>query len=152
MTPVDYVTEIVLPTVTEFRHERRSRRRAYLACMVTFHVKDHLRIAGATRIENAVRSVEPAAFDVVRAVCNGTKHVEADASHPIPFRAGDDTDREPVIPLTLIFGLWRWNDQGGREIGTASGPIDLYKAVVATLTAFKTTFPAHLGLCDLSGL
>ena len=30
-------------------------------------------------------------FDVVRGVCNGTKHVETDGSHAVAFRAGADT-------------------------------------------------------------
>jgi hypothetical protein len=42
MTPAEYVNDIVVPTVREFRDEPRSQRRAYLACMVTFHIKDHL--------------------------------------------------------------------------------------------------------------
>jgi hypothetical protein len=41
MTPADFVNDIVVPTVREFRDVRRSRRRAYLACIIVFHIKDH---------------------------------------------------------------------------------------------------------------
>jgi hypothetical protein len=59
MTPAEYVTEIVIPTVRECRDNRRSRRYAYLACIVTFHIKDHLKKAGATLIEDKMRTACP---------------------------------------------------------------------------------------------
>lgn len=75
-------------TLREFRDERRSRQRAYLACIAVFHVKDHLRKAGEKGVEPTMRGACGAAFDVVRGICNGTKHVETDGSHVISFRAG----------------------------------------------------------------
>jgi hypothetical protein len=60
------MTEIVVSTLREFRDERRSRRRAYLACIAVFHLKDHLKKAGETGIENAMRGACGTAFDVVR--------------------------------------------------------------------------------------
>jgi hypothetical protein len=35
MTPAEFMDEIVVPTLREFRDDRRSRRLAYLACVVT---------------------------------------------------------------------------------------------------------------------
>ena len=43
MTPAEFLDEIVVPTLRECRDERRSRRRAYLACIAVFHIKDHLK-------------------------------------------------------------------------------------------------------------
>jgi hypothetical protein len=37
MTPSEYFTEIVLPTVLNFKEQRISRRNAYLSCVVAFH-------------------------------------------------------------------------------------------------------------------
>jgi hypothetical protein len=117
MTPADFMNEIVIPTLREFRDERRSRRRAYLACIAVFHLKDHLKKAGETRIENAMRASCGVAFDVVRGVCNGTKHVETDGSHAIAFRAGADTDRPPAVWGEAVWDVSRWDDpHGGREI------------------------------------
>ena len=93
MTPAEYVNEIVVPTLREFRDQPRSRRRAYLAAITLFHVKDYLNRYGESNIEKTMRRVAPATFDVVRGVCNGTKHVSTDASHPVPFAAGKDRDR-----------------------------------------------------------
>jgi hypothetical protein len=119
MKPSDFMNEIVVPRLQDFRNDRRSRRRAYLACIAVFHVKDHLKKAEETGVETAVRKAAGFAFDVVRAVCNGSKYLKTDASHPIGFRAGDDWYRPPAIAGVMIVGLSVLGDsKGGREITT----------------------------------
>ena len=39
MTPADFMNEIVVPTLRDLRDDRRSRRRAYLACIAVFHLE-----------------------------------------------------------------------------------------------------------------
>src|ERR1700730_15126331 len=146
MTPADFVNEIVVPTVREFRDERRSRRRAHLACIVVFHIKDHLRRAGARQIESTIQKRTDEAFDVVRAVCNGAKHVATDPSHPYPFAAGDDWDRPPAMLGVMQLGFY---SEGGREIPLGTARVDLYGSVKRLLSAFRDAFPAHLGGCDV---
>jgi hypothetical protein len=41
MAPAEFMDEIVVPTPHEFRDEWRLQRRAYLACIAVFHLKDH---------------------------------------------------------------------------------------------------------------
>jgi hypothetical protein len=152
MTPADFVNDIVVPTVREFRDVRRSRRRAYLACIIVFHIKDHLRKAGAKQIEDTLRKATGDGFDAVRAVCNGTKHVVTNQSHPYPFVAGDDWDRPPATAGgEWQVGLSQIGDGvGGREIAAGTKRVDLYEAVKSVLSAFCKEFPAHLGHCDVS--
>jgi len=152
MTPAEYVTEIVVPTVRECRDSRLSRRHAYLACIVTFHIKDHLKKAGVTAsIENAMRSACPDDFDVVRAVCNGTKHVETNATHPVPFTAGEDYDRPPAVLGEMVLGVSMLGDTvGARVLHHQDKNFDLYDSVKKILVEFKNQFPHHLGSCDLS--
>jgi hypothetical protein len=156
MTPAEYVREIVLPTTHEFKVNPRSRRHVYLTCMTVFHIKDHLRKARPKEIdiERKMRNATGKSFDVVRAICNGTKHVETDPTHPIGFRVGDDFDRPPGRVGQMQTGVSRAGDSiGGREIGqNPIERIDIYEACKATLIAFCTLFPNHLGDCDLSGL
>ncbi len=129
MTPAEYVSEIVLPTVREFRNERRSRRRAYLACIVTFHVKDHLIETGEAKAEDVMRAVEPA-FAIIRDVCNGTKHVEAKFRPTIPFRVGADRDRPPAIWDEMEWDVSHWDDLvGGRDVMADADWLDLYESV-----------------------
>ncbi len=145
--------EIVLPTVAEFKRAPQSRRLAYLSCIATFHIKDHLKSAGLTSIETTMRAACGDSFDVVRAICNGTKHVQTDASHPIPFIAGTDWYRPPAILGQMILGLSRLGDpHGGREIGQGQKRRDIYPAVKATLAAYCTSFSTQLGATDLSQL
>jgi hypothetical protein len=140
--------EIMVPTLREFRDERRSRRRAYLACIAVFHLKDHLRKAGETRVEATMRASCGVAFDVVRGVCNGTKHVETDGSHVIAFRAGDDTDRPPARLGELVLDVSRLDDGvGGRDVKHGTDRLDVYECAKAVLLAFQKNYPAHLGPC-----
>jgi hypothetical protein len=42
MTPSEYVSIIVAPTVREYLTAMGDQRRGYLACVVTFHITDWL--------------------------------------------------------------------------------------------------------------
>jgi hypothetical protein len=150
MTPADYVDEIVLPAMKDFQADRRSRRYTYQACMAVFHIKDHLGKAGEKDVHRRTRRRAGGSyFDVVRAITNGAKHVETDATHPIPFRAGNDVDRPPGIWGAAVADVSNWDDAvGGRQIVS----VDLYEACRRTLTAFADEFPGQIGACDLSGL
>ena len=151
MTPADFVNEIVIPTLRDFRDERRSRRRAYLACIAVFHLKDHLNKAGEKGVEGTMRTSCGIAFDVVRGVCNATKHVETDGSHVVAFRAGDDTDRPPAIWGEAVWDVSRWDDPvGGREVQHAGDRHDVYECAKQVAAAYLTNYPAQLGKCDLS--
>src|ERR1700722_13160124 len=46
MLPSEYVSEIVIPTVDEYLAATGDLRRAILACVVTYHVRDYLAEAG----------------------------------------------------------------------------------------------------------
>lgn len=151
MTPTEFMDEIAVPTLREFRDERRSRRRAYLACIAVFHLKDHLKKAGEKGIEIAMRAECSVAFDVVRSVCNGSKHLDTDASHVVAFRAGADTDRPPMIWGEAVWDVSRWDDTvGGREVAHEGDKHDLYECVKAVAVAYQKLYPAQLRGCDLS--
>jgi hypothetical protein len=153
MTPQQFMDEIVLPTIVELKNAPRSRRRAYLACIITFHLKDHLKAAGEKEIEKTMRATSGAAFDVVRSICNGTKHVQTDKTHKIPFAIGKDTDRPPAILGQMVLGVSRLGDpHGGREIGAGQKRWDIYSVVKKVLNSFCSSYPAHLGATDLSRL
>ena len=145
--------EIVIPTILEAKAEPRSRRRAYLACIVTFHLNDYLKSVGHKKTEDKMRVATGDAFDVVRGVCNGTKHVQTNDKHPIPFTSGKDWYRPPAIAGLLVLGLSRLGDsKGGREIGSGADRKDIYGAVKSLVTAFVASYPSELGASDLSGI
>lgn len=151
MTPTDYMNEIVVPTLRELRDERRSRQRAYLACIAVFHLKDHLKKAGEKGIEDAMRASCGVAFDVVRGVCNGAKHLVTEGRHVVAFRAGDDWYRPPAAAGAAVAGLSVVGDrQGGREIRHRDDRLDLYRCAKAVAVAYQNNYPAHLAVCDLA--
>lgn len=154
MTPVDFLTEIVLPTVREFESNRRSRRRAYLAVIVTFTLKDHLAKAGERGIETTMRAAVGDAFDLVRSVANGAKHLRTDGSHVIAFTAGEDYDRPPAWAGEMECGVSELGDEtGGRRIGEpGNGARDLYVDTAAVLRAYVATYPVRFPGVDLSDL
>ena len=151
MNTQEYMTEIVLPTVLEFKANPRSRRHAYLASIVTFHLKDYLSKAGELNIEKSMRDICEDSFNVVRSVCNGAKHKEADSSHKIPFTSGDDWDRPPAYCGEMVCGLSQLGDvTGGREMGDWDAKRrDIYFSLVAVLKAFCQCYPLILGDTDL---
>lgn len=151
MTPAEYVDEIVIPTVREFRDNPRSRRHAYLACIVTLQIKEHLRKAGEQGIEKTMRAGGSKSFDLVRGICSGTKHGDTDKTHPIPFQAGTDYDRPPARAGEMQLGLSELGDPvGGRQIDSGADRFDLYRACKDALTNFQKNFPDRLGGCRLS--
>lgn len=153
MTPADYLNEIALPAAVDFKGSPRSRRLAYQACINAFHVKDHLKRAGASNIEPTMRAATGYMFDVVRGVCNGTKHVQTDGSHIVAFSAGQDTDRSPGILGEMILDESILEDTiGGRDVLTPGGPVDVYDAVSTVLRAYVAAFPQNFTGCDISGL
>jgi hypothetical protein len=153
MTPADYVREIALPTALEFKQSPHCRRLACLTCMAVFHIKDHLKHAGAASVETTMRATARDSFNVVRAICNGTKHAATDSTHPISFRAGDDFHRPAARAGELECGISRFATEGGREIGhDPKKRFDIYQACKATLIAFCSSFPNQLGGCDLTDL
>jgi len=153
MTPSQFAVEIVVPTVREFRDNPRSRRRAYLACMVTYHLKDYLDkhgvdVEGAMKLFGGSRS-----FEAVRAVCIATKHTDF-AGRPrypehIPFSAGQDYERPPARCGELVCGLSRCGDaHGGREIARNLGGLDVYDSVRTVLKAYEFHFDFLLDGAD----
>ena len=157
MTPTEYINEIVEPTIREFHDERRCRRRAYLACIVTYHITDYLENvlekAGEDKqqVRRKMKEACPDAFESVRSICNGTKHVETDKRHVIPFKAGSDWDRPQCMAGIGQVGISRCGDaDGGREVQAGDRSLDLYGCVKTLALAFQREFPAHLSGCDLN--
>jgi hypothetical protein len=153
MTPAQFATEIVVPTVREFRENRRSRRHAYLACFAAYHLKDYLKKAGADAEFAMKLHGGSRCFEAVRAVCIAAKHVEfaGARSEHISFKSGEDYDRPPAVWDQLQWDLSRWGDEhGGREIAPELGGLDLYESVKTVLRAYDFHFEFLFADVDFS--
>lgn len=144
MTPKEYLNEIVVPTLQEFEHNRLSRRHAYLACIAIYHIKDHLKAAGEKDIEATMRASGSQAFDLVRSICNGSKHFSTDGSHEIQFRAGTDYGRPPAFAGVMVCGLSYFGDtKGGREVHHDGQRFDIYRACYEVVQLYEKNYSPH---------
>jgi hypothetical protein len=108
-----YADMIVDPTIAEFESDPRAVRRAFLACVVTFHMIDyitHPKKSSARREE--FRRASPA-FATIDRVAHALKHVTAGETHSPtqkPLAAGQVIERPPAIWNSGPWDLSRWND------------------------------------------
>lgn len=149
MTPQNYTNEIVLPTIEELGQHRWNRRKAYLACIVTFHLRDHVSKAlgePAGAISNRMKSSR--AFRIVEAMALAVKHVVPQNERPrkTGLRAGDGFVRPPAMAGVMMCGVSRLGDiHGGVEIHVRDGPdkgvYDAYELVDCLLREFIAAYP-----------
>ena len=116
MDPARYLKEIVRPTLEEFERDPTSVRRAFIACVVTFHTLDYL---GGSRQKFGQACPE---FATVDRVAHAFKHVET--GHPNntlkpPLKALEIVSRPPAVAGLMACGLSRVGDAiGGVTIWT----------------------------------
>ena len=120
MTPAEYVMKSFRPPSKNFRDDRRSRRRAYLG-LVSLSITS--KIILKRRVKWASAGKCPDTFELVRSICNGSKHVETDHTHEIQFQAGSDWDRPPAFAEVTRTGISYLGDVfGGREARVSRRP------------------------------
>lgn len=155
MSPLEYLEEIVLPTIDEFQADGSSRRKAYLACIVTFHLKDYLMKDNSSGVEKAITGRAQAAFEVVSAVANGAKHSVSGRQGQLKFVAGTDFYWYPHRIETLPSGISVLGDiEGGIMIAAdehfSASVMDAVRTLVRTVVlGFQSS---HFAGFDLSRL
>ncbi|MDQ0419912.1 hypothetical protein J2045_000925 [Peteryoungia aggregata LMG 23059] len=150
MTPRDYLKEILLPTLEDYEEDFRSRRKGYLACIVMCHLSDYLEKAGASKVQDTMRSLCTAAWNVVHAVAIGAKHMDnLKNPNPIKFTAGSDVFRPPARAGVMVCGWSRLGDaDGGMEI--YSGEDNLMAEVLPSLHTVLHQYRIQFGDAYLS--
>lgn len=149
-----FATEIVIPTVKEALKDRGSRRRQYVACIVTYSLIEYI-VQDATipkdAVISALRNVCSPALDVVQGVCNGTKH--AGSTGKFMFTPGQDRN-VPVFAFNVPGAGWgqgRWNVPG--LVVTKEGTeLFLDTCVQVVLLTLSKLYPTELGNVNLSFL
>ena len=118
MTPAEYMTEVVLPTVDEYLLARADLRRAVLACIVVWHVRDYLKKAvglGLGDVDTKMKTLCEFSFDVIEGIANGSKHFR-NSRGAFHFTPGDER-RVPVAAFDVPGAGWdqgRWDVPGLR--------------------------------------
>lgn len=147
MTPESFLSDIVLPTVREFRAEPLSSRRAYLACIVAHHLGDYLQKAGEQNPRDHLRTnYAPAAVDVVSAVANGSKHADygKDKTGAVKFRPGDEQVRGRGGFGSGPFGSGAFGvNDFGLEVFADGGSGRIMHAVETVIRSYVAAYPAR---------
>jgi hypothetical protein len=115
----EYLNEIVEPAIAEFAENPTSRRRAFLACVTTFHAVDYLAPPGGTLKKSELQQRfrrESHEFAVVERIANAFKHVKT--GHPNdpanqPLTSRQVSPRPPAQWGVAVWGLSRWDDPVG---------------------------------------
>jgi hypothetical protein len=114
MDAKQYADEVMDPTIAEFENEPRSRRRAFIACLVTFHLIDYIDAQRRKELRQEFRGDCPA-FAVVDRVTHAFKHVTT--GHPQspiqPLAAGQVIERPPATRGQAVWDLSLWDDAVG---------------------------------------
>jgi hypothetical protein len=103
-----YFTQIVNPTISEFEAEPTSIRRAFLACVVTFHAIDYLK----AKAQLGQFRKDSRAFAIVDRVAHAIKHVKTRHSNQ-PLEAKDVIHRPPGFSDVGYFDISRFDDLVG---------------------------------------
>lgn len=116
MDPKRYLEEIVAPTIAEYEADPLSVRRAFIACVVTFHAVDYL--PGSRSVASLRKEFGSACpgFATVDRIAHAFKHVQtghlANKTTP-PLSAIEVVSRPPAMAGSAVVGLSRvpWQDQ-----------------------------------------
>jgi hypothetical protein len=153
MLPSEYVSEIVLPTVDEYLAATGDLRRAILACVVTYHVRDYLAAASGCskgEVDRRIGALCAFAFDVVDGVCNGSKHFRNTERGDFKFTPGDEKSI-PVAAWDVPGAGWdmaRW-DIPGLQIEHQGHRVFIDPCLCAVLGTLGLAFPAELSGVNL---
>jgi hypothetical protein len=159
MTPAEYATEIVLPTVHEYLDARGDRRRAYLACIAVYHITDYVARAEKMKVGDvsaAMKGLCKLAFETVQGVRHGSKHcgnIESKSKDKFPFTPGDES-YVPLFAWDEPGATWdqdeaRW-DVPGLALQHAGQKMLIDECLHEVLVGFGQRFPQHFQGVDLA--
>jgi hypothetical protein len=155
MSPSVYLNQIILPTFDEYLAATGDLRRAILACVVTYHVRDYLAAAvscSKAEVDQRIRALCAFSFDVVEGVCNGSKHVRNTKRGGFKFTPGDEKPI-PVFAFDVPGSGWdvgRW-DIPGLEVEHQGQRLFIDFCLCAVLGAVGRAFPVEFSGVDLDG-
>jgi len=150
MTAVEYLSAIVEPTIAEFEADPTDRRRAILACLVTFHTVDYMtrpRGTGQIRSEFGRQSND---FALIDRVAHAAKHVQsgndaASEAHKRPLSVDQLIERPPAMFGRAIWGLSVFGDSTGGVQIVREQDSDLLSALKRTMTFLRDQIAAAPG-------
>ena len=125
-----YLIEIVDPTIDDFEANPTSVRRAFLACVTTFHTIDYL-FENTANPRKTFR-VESPEFAVVDRVAHAFKHRKTGDTRNLnnqPLKADEVISRPPAKWDEAVWDSSRWDDNIGGATIEKECELDLLRIV-----------------------
>jgi hypothetical protein len=147
MSPADYLTAIAIPTVDEYLSATGDVRRAVLACLTAYHLRDYVASAcGGSKaaIDRKIQALCPVCWDVVEGVGLGSKHVRNTSTGNFKFTLGDERPIPAFVLDVPGSGLDESRfDKPGLLVVHQGHRLFVDFCVCAVLGAFGRAFPAE---------
>lgn len=141
-----FLDEIVDPTIAEFEADPRSTRRAFLACVATFHAIAYLTHPGSPAVRRGQFGKESPAFATVDRVAHAFKHVTAgDPRSPTvkPLASSQVIVRPPAVAGLMVTGLSMVGDMTGGVIISSEANRDILTAVKGAAAFLRSKLSEH---------
>jgi hypothetical protein len=138
---VDYLADIVEPTLAEFELHPGSRRHGFLACVATFHAVDYLAYPRKSAGLRQKWRRESRDFAIVDEVAHAFKHVVTPSVGNPRLKAADVRWRPPAQWGSAAWGYSRWSGpDGGVEVeGVDEDLLNVVRRAVAFLQSLPVT-------------
>jgi hypothetical protein len=107
MTPEEYMRDIMQPTIKDLAQNRTSKRHAFLACVVTFHMIDYLSGKRRKAVLRGEYRVQSAAFAAVDRIAHGRAEAQ-----PGQGRSASRVGETPADLAALAEGQARLAPEG----------------------------------------
>jgi hypothetical protein len=150
MTPSEYASMVVAPTVREYLAAMGDQRRAYLACIAVYHLTDYVAKAegtgdrAASDVRAKLRGACENSFDVVQGICNGSKHCGTKPGVRHAFSPGEESTVPPsAYGMSGGYGHGRYGGLPGLMVEHNGHRMLVDVCVTAVLETFERLFPQH---------
>ena len=126
---VQYLEEIVEPTISDFEKNPTSRRHAFLACVAACHGVDYLAYPDDPRTLRQQFERQSPAFKIVNDVGHAFKHVVQGRPAAPRMKASQVVQRPPGALDVAVFDVSRFDDAAGGVTLDTDTSVDLLNAV-----------------------
>ncbi|HEV2187554.1 MAG TPA: hypothetical protein VGR70_10115 [Stellaceae bacterium] len=138
---VQFLDEVVEPTIADFEANPTSRRHAFLACVATFHGVDYLAHPRKPQLLRQKFNKASPEFALIDRVAHAFKHVvsghEASPQRP-RLKAAEVIPRPPAFwGTTMVWGLSRWGDAVGGVTLDQDREVDLLTILKSTVAFLR---------------
>ena len=141
MTAKQFLAEIVEPTIIDLENNPTSKRHAFLACVVTFHLIDYIAHPKKPALRRAEFRLASEAFAAVDRIAHAFKHVKTGdvrSKTILPLTAGQVIERPPAIWDTAVSDLSCWDDASGGVTIESEHHVDVLHAVKEAVKFLRT--------------